>query len=353
MTPEEIESGLLKMEELYAKLYFQLAAEYCRSFGEPGKAALRKAIREYGTDRGRANRAEHDRLGYPIHLKTLFTAGGFPGKAGFRRNKIDLQPHQRISETLQCPLHDHWRLMGGLEEGRAYCEVIHEAMWSAYHPEIETNQPKIMTRGDDLCRFDVFLPSAKGQPEAEAYREIPAEEHLQRMMDLQAKMYYYLGRGLVNEFGLEGEAAVRRAIRRFGWERGLEQRREHLARGLKINLYNLFTCYDLPGDSRFRRNKIELTEETRLSETLECTFFNVWSKYPDGNRIGRIYCEEVHHQIFGAYDEAVQTNLSQTLTQGDDRCRFSIYFRPANKIAEPDWIKAYKNERADLWGKGR
>ena len=337
-----LENSLLKMEELYAKLYFHLAAEYLRTFPNGGRDALRKAIREYGQDRGKATRAEHERLGYPIHLKTLFEAGGFPEKAGFQHNTIELQAHQKISETRECPLHKHWRNLNGLEEGLFYCEFIYEAMWSAYDARINTKQPKIKARGDDLCRFEVYFPAGKGLPTAEKLHQPATKDHLQRLMDLQAKLYYFLAHWLIAEFGLEGEAAVRRAIRRFGRERGLQIRREHQDRGLQINLFNLFSYYDLPEDSRFSRNKIELTEETRLSETIECTFFNVWKNYPDGNSIGRVYCEEIHHQIFSAYDSAVQTNLCCTLTQGDDKCRFSVYLRPANKIAEPDWAKAYQ-----------
>ena len=340
MDQQKIEQAMHKMEELYASLYFHMAAEYLRTFGEKGDAALRQAIREYGTDRGKANRAKHEKLGLPIHLKTLFTAGRFPGGAGFRRNLIELTPEQRSSETLECMLCEVWKKIGGLEEGIRYCEEIHEAMWSAYDPGIETKQPQIMTRGEKICEFDVSMPSAKGMPEAEEYPETSLEEQLQALVDLQAKMFYYLGRGLL-AFGIEGDAALRRAIRRFGRARGLQMREDHQAAGLDINLYNLFTYYDLPDDARFKRNKIELTAETRLSETLVCTFYNIWTQYPDGAKIGRIYCEEVHHEIFGGYDEAVQTNLSQTLTQGDDRCRFSIYLRPANRVPEPDWAAEY------------
>ena len=334
------EEPLMKMQELYANLYFEFAAEYMRTFGEPGEKALRQNIRAFGTDRGHANRAAHESMNLPIHLKTLFSVGGFPGKAGFKRNPIQLTPDSRLSETLVCPLCEFWKQAGGLEEGIRYCEEIHEAMWSAYDAGIETRQPKIMTRGEDLCRFEVSMPSAQGASEAETYPQIGMEQHLQNLMDLQAKMYYYLAKGLL-EFGLDGEAAVRRAIRRFGRKRGLAIRRDHIARGLELNLQNLFTCYDLPDDARFRRNKIELTPETRLSETLECTFFNVWRQYPEGLRIGRIYCEEVHHQIFAAYDPKVQINLSQTLTQGDDLCRFSIYLRPANHVAAPPWTEEW------------
>jgi hypothetical protein len=341
----DLESALIKMEELYAKLYFHFATEYLRSFSGKGMNALKLAIKKYGEERGKANRAEHERCGYPIHLKTLFEASGFPGKAGFRRNLIDLQPHQRISETLECPLHNHWRELNGLKEGLVYCEVVHDAMWSAYDARIETRQPKIMTHGDELCRFEVYFDEAKGLPVAEKLHQPSTEEHLQRLLDLQAKLYYFLAHELIAEFGLDGEAAVRRAVRRFGRERGLQIREDHIKMGLELNLYNLFTHYDLPGDSRFRRNKIELTEETRLSETLECTFYNVWKNYPDGNSIGRIYCEEIHHQIFGAYHPAVQTNLCCTLTQGDDKCRFSVYFRPANTLPEPDWTQKSEIEK--------
>lgn len=341
MDQKKLEQAMDKMQDLYSSLYFHMAAEYLRTFGDKGDVALRKAIREYGTDRGKANRALHESMGLPINLKTLFTVGGFPGKSGFKRDMKDLQAHQRISETLVCPLCDFWRKKGGLEEGIRYCEEIHEAMWSGYDPEIETNQPEIMTRGEKVCRFDVFMPSAKGAADADEYPQIDLEKGLQNLIDIQAKMFYYLAKGLLT-FGEEGDAAIRRAIRLFGRDRGLEMRRDHKARGLEITLYNLFTYYDLPDDKRFRRNKIELTDQTRLSETLECTFFNVWKELPDGLRIGRIYCEEVHHEIFSGYDEATQINLSQTLTQGDDRCRFSIYLRPANRVPEPEWVTEYK-----------
>ena len=72
MDHPELEQALAKMQELYAKLYFHFAAEYRRTFGSDGESALRTAIRDFGADRGRANRAEHEKQGYPIHLKTLF-----------------------------------------------------------------------------------------------------------------------------------------------------------------------------------------------------------------------------------------------------------------------------------------
>lgn len=336
--------ALMKMQEHYARQYFHLAAEYMRTFGNEGEKALRQSIRELGHDRGQTTRKGHLDKSYPIHLKTLFTAGGFPSKGGFRRNQMQLTPDRRISETLHCPLHEWWQKFGALKEAVPYCEEIHAAMWSAYHPDIETNQPKIMTRGEDVCRFEVFLESAADQEESVPVPEPEAEERLHRMLEIWAKMYYYLARGLIRSFGAQGEAALRRAIRRFGRERGQLMRQDHLARGYDINLKSLFTHYDLPVDVGFERRPIEFGPDVRRSETLICKYHDVWKQYPDGNQIGKIYCEEIHHQIFAAYDPATQINLTSTLTQDEDRCRFAIFLRPANRISDPDWLKSFRSD---------
>ncbi len=148
--------------------------------------------------------------------------------------------------------------------------------------------------------------------------------------DIWSKLYLHLARNLIEMNRIEGESALRESIRQFGITRGKRLRETHIKSGLKINLFNLFTYYDLPNDPRFRRNQIRLTPQERLSETLICPIADMW-KEMNCKAIGRIYCEEVHHAIFGAYAPKTQTNLAQTLTQdGDDHCRFSVYLRPAN-----------------------
>jgi len=345
MNDQNTQTALAKMQEHYARLYFHLAAEYLRTFGERGEEALRESIRELGKDRGKTTREEHQRLGYPINLYTLFTAGDFPSKAGFRCDQIELQPDHRISETLHCPLCEWWRKFGGLKEGILYCEEIYAAMWSAYHPEIKTNQAKIMSRGDSVCRFEVHMPSEVGRPENEGI-EIPSPEaRLHRMLEIWSKMFYYLARGLIKSVETEGEAAVRRAIRRFGRERGELMRQGHLDEGYEINIENLLAYYDLPIDVGFDNRIVESGPDVSRNEIFVCKYHDVWKTYPDGNDISKIYCEEIHHQIFGAYDPATQINLATTLTRRDECCRFAIYLRPANRIPEPTWVKAYEDQK--------
>lgn len=155
------------------------------------------------------------------------------------------------------------------------------------------------------------------------------ELKIRNMADIWSILYLYLARPLVKDLGIEGELLLREGIRNFGVDRGEALRKKHIKTNLKINLYNLFTYSDLPPDPRFRRNKIKLTPQERLSETLVCPLANIWAKY-NGKELGQTYCEEIHHAKFKAYAPKTQVNLSQTITKGDNHCRFSLYLRPAN-----------------------
>ncbi|MGC2871828.1 L-2-amino-thiazoline-4-carboxylic acid hydrolase [Ihubacter sp. mB4P-1] len=152
----------------------------------------------------------------------------------------------------------------------------------------------------------------------------------QNCQDVWPKLYYYIAKELLETNGLNGEKALRSGIRKYGEHRGSALRKEHIQNGYPINMYSLFMAYDLPDDPRFRRRSIKLTKNERLSETLVCPIADLWITY-GAKDLGRIYCEEYHHAMFSAYAPGSQTNLGQTLTQdGDNHCRFSVYYRQAN-----------------------
>jgi hypothetical protein len=130
--------------------------------------------------------------------------------------------------------------------------------------------------------------------------------------------------------GLKGESALREGIRRFGIDRGTKRRETQLAANYKINMENLFSVgSDLPSDPRFRRDRITLIPQERISRTLACPMAEVWDSY--GLRaVGRIYCEEFHPACYSAYAYGyTQVNLGRTLTQeGDEYCSFNVILRP-------------------------
>lgn len=152
--------------------------------------------------------------------------------------------------------------------------------------------------------------------------------------DCWLKSYVHMARKLTDTFGIEGEAVLRQGIRNFGKDRGETLRNEQLALGMKINMLNLWTNYDLPDDPRFKRNKIRLTEEERISETLECPMASMWIGM-GAKEWGAIYCDEFHPSMFAGYHPGIVTNLGETLTHDtDDHCHFALYLRPGNLTPE-------------------
>lgn len=152
--------------------------------------------------------------------------------------------------------------------------------------------------------------------------------------DCWVKMYVHVARSITSGFGYDGEYAVRKALRNFGHDRGSTLRDEQLELGMKINMYNLWTYYDLPGDARFKRNKIRLTETQRISQTLVCPMATLWNEM-DANDLGVLYCDEFHPAMFSGYHNKIITNLGETLTHDtDDHCHFALYLDPGNMNAE-------------------
>lgn len=166
------------------------------------------------------------------------------------------------------------------------------------------------------------------------------------LSDAYTLMYGFIGKKLIEELGMEGEAALREGSRQYGYDRGETARNKHIAVGAKVNMQSLFSLFhDLPADPRFRRELQQLIPTERVSHTLVCPMANIWAEYGQ-KKIGRIYCEEFHPACYChyAYDYA-RLNLSKTLTQdGDNYCDFNVVLRPESL---PDELKPICFEEYD------
>lgn len=169
---------------------------------------------------------------------------------------------------------------------------------------------------------------------------------MESLQDSWTIMYTFLARILYDEYSLEGESALREAIRRFGRDRGLTNRQRLLDNNIKINLETLY-CEgrDRPGDPRFVQNSPLNTREEKIDWTFVCPDADLW-RYYHSTDVGRIYCEEFHHACYEAFTfDIAKINLTRTLTQeGDDRCSFYFTFRAENV---PDELKPLCFEEYD------
>ena len=164
--------------------------------------------------------------------------------------------------------------------------------------------------------------------------ETVEELKIKNLQDGWSMLYLCLAKAIVGVKGIDGEAALREGVRQFGYDRSRNLAKMHRKLGLKLNMENLFTYGDLPGDPRFKRERIALNPQERISNTLVCPIADMW-KRNDARWLGRIYCEEFHHACYGSYAPHVQVNLAKTLTQTyDDHCCFAVYLRPGDQTPE-------------------
>lgn len=69
------------------------------------------------------------------------------------------------------------------------------------------------------------------------------------LSDAYTLMYGFIGKKLIEELGMEGEAALREGSRQYGYDRGETARNKHIAVGAKVNMQSLFSLFhDLPAD---------------------------------------------------------------------------------------------------------
>jgi hypothetical protein len=151
--------------DIFSLLYIHMAKEVIETFGKDGEEAVRRAIRNFGIDRGKRLRTKHESEGLPINLKTLFTHYDLPKESSAKRKYLELTETTRYSQRFCCSIQERWREVGPAEYGVIYCDEFHQAMWGAYLEGTVVELPKLLSRGDDYCMFEVYLPGHKKDAE--------------------------------------------------------------------------------------------------------------------------------------------------------------------------------------------
>jgi len=147
-----------------------------------------------------------------------------------------------------------------------------------------------------------------------------------RMGELYGKIYYHLAKELVDVFGDEGEEALRRAIRNFAIDRGEQSRAQAEAMGLPLDWHTFSrdSIADMPdtqpGYKKYHPNVTGTSPSNGL-----CTYAEVWKNYPDGYKLGKIYCDEFHHAKWKAFNPNFRVDMVEVITKGAPVCTLVSY----------------------------
>ena len=154
------EKCAMNLGDCYTLLYGHIVSQLLEDHGERGEKAVREGTRRFGVDRATATREKHLKAGAKINMLNLFTLyHDLPGDPRFRRELQEINPQERVSHTLVCPMADTWKAHGQMAVGRIYCEEFHPACYSAYaYGHTQVNLAKTLTQeGDEYCAFNVVL----------------------------------------------------------------------------------------------------------------------------------------------------------------------------------------------------
>ena len=166
---------LARMGELWAKLYYHMAKEML-SLGEPGEEALRRAIRNYGKDRGETTRAQAEALGLTLSYET--------SRVSLKDMPFDIISNELVkyypsapgctAEEGFCAYAEFWKKYSdGWEIAKIYCDEFHHAKWKAFNPKFRVDMVAEITRGDPCCILRSYVEGDEyDQKREEALKEI-------------------------------------------------------------------------------------------------------------------------------------------------------------------------------------
>ena len=120
---------------------------------EKGESLIRKAVREYGRQRGKRMALRARKYGHSLTMDNYFAYGEWAvpkGEMNFRF--IEKHPHARMN-IYCCPWYEAWKDNQLLEYGKYFCQEIDEALVHGFNPDLVLHVNSTRTNGGDLCDF--------------------------------------------------------------------------------------------------------------------------------------------------------------------------------------------------------
>ncbi len=139
-----------------------------------------------------------------------------------------------------------------------------------------------------------------------------------KMARTLALLYFFVAREVIGEFGPGAEEVIRRAVIKYGDERGRKIREEVLSRGLPLTVENLSKFYDLPLPLAWVSEKVRAEENCLEKKVTYCPFAEEWKRL-GGEKLGLIYCEQ-DFSMRQAYNPELDLEQFTNVLSGDPHC---------------------------------
>ena len=194
-------------ETHHALLFAWIARAIVEQVGqEPGEAAVRKAVRRYGEQRGgrMALRAGADDREWSMTNFRVYGEWQASDPAHSESEKLEIAPdfHNKV---VRCPWNTTWVEADLLPYGRLYCLEIDAALARGFNPDLTLEVHRTLANDGEPCEF-VYREA--GEPVAAAGRVRSWNYH-------SGHLYWTMRAVLAQELGDAGIAAAQHALKTF------------------------------------------------------------------------------------------------------------------------------------------
>jgi hypothetical protein len=140
-----------------------------------------------------------------------------------------------------------------------------------------------------------------------------------------AVLFALLARGVQVHFGDElGEVVIRRAVRRYGEQRGRRMRLRAQRDGEPLTMLNYMAYSEWRGRERESEQKMSKTTPDAYSYVDRCPWNEAWVE-SNLLRYGRLYCQEIDPALVRGFNPQLKLDVLNTLSNDQKPCEFIFY----------------------------
>ena len=164
-----------------------------------------------------------------------------------------------------------------------------------------------------------------------------------------AVLFGLIAKETIQRFGpVEGETCIRKAIRRYGEQRGKRMAKRAQADGQELSMTN-YQIYGewLPSDPTRMQSQMKETPPDLRARVTVCPWNDAWRKY-DLLQYGRLYCQGIDAALVKGFNPELSIEVGKTLSNQGEPCEFT-YCNAS--LAHQDTIRVIEERRAASGGK--
>ena len=147
-----------------------------------------------------------------------------------------------------------------------------------------------------------------------------------------ALLFAWISRAVVEQVGRErGERAIRKAVRRYGEERGGRMALRAQADGASLSMTNYMAYGEWKADPGESEHTVFEEEGRVRTEVHRCPWHQAWEE-AGLMEYGRLYCLEIDTSLARGFNPELTLEVNSTLSNDGRDCEF--VFRDAEEITE-------------------